>query len=918
MSEALDEEAACIAVIGMACRFPGARDPEEFWANLVAGADSVTRFPPQRASGGQGRVYVPAGAFVTDPDWFDAGYFGYSPREAQIIDPQHRVFMECAVEALEAAGCDPERHPGAIGVYAGAGDTAYAATLRAHQATLPSVTDWEIRLATGADFLTSRVAYKLGLRGPTITVRAACATSLVAVHLAAQGLLAGDCDLALAGGVTIRLPAEPSLYTEGGVVSPDGMCRSFDAGAQGLVGGQGACVVALKRLPEALTAGYPIHAIMRGSAVNNDGADRIGYTAPSIEGQSAVIRTAQLVAGVDPQTITYVEAHGSATPIGDPIEIAALTRAFQAGSQRRGYCAIGSVKTNIGHTDAAAGGAGFIKTVMALEHGYIPPSLHFTEPNPQIDFETTPFRVVTRLRPWQPEGIPRRAGVNSFGIGGTNAHVVLEQPPPLSPSDPSGPWQLLVLSAKTPTVLDAMTDRLAAHLRAHPDLSLPDVAWTLQVGRREHSHRRYTVVRSSEDALRVLEGPERHRLISSAGARPDHTDHLTRRAELTSVGERWLAGTPISWEDIHRGERRLRVALPTYPFERQRHIVEPEVRAVRVRSLEEPAGDADVQETVAGLYAEMLGLDSLDPDESFFDLGGDSLIAAQLLIRIRKIFPVELSLRSIFEAPTANALAALIAGGMDPLTGVTHRTPWLVCRERRPEATGDLYCFPHTAGMPGEFARWSDRLPNLRVWGVQPPGRGARLLERPYTRMTALVDAVVDSVTFEGRYILFGHSLGALVAFEVTRALRRLGHDQPDGLLVSGCPPPAASAAFAGPPVHSLPDQDLLAEIERRWGPLPDEIRQDSASLGSALACFRADLELLATYRYQPGEPLDCPIAALGGTADPVSAALHGWRDYTRGSYDLHTFSGGHFYFRERRRDVLRFVHYATTREWAE
>jgi polyketide synthase PksJ len=522
------------------------------------------------------------------------------------------------------------------------------------------VTDWEISLATGADFLTSRVAYKLGLRGPTITVRAACATSLVAVHLAAQGLLAGDCDLALAGGVTIRLPAEPSLYTEGGIVSPDGRCRSFDAGAQGLVGGQGACVVALKRLPEALMAGDPIHAIMRGSAVNNDGPDRIGFTAPSVEGQSAVIRTAQLVAGVDPQTITYVEAHGSATPIGDPIEIAALTRAFQTGSGRRGHCAIGSVKTNIGHADTAAGGAGFIKTVMALEHGYIPPSLHFTEPNPQIDFEASPFRVATQLRQWQPEGIPRRAGVSSFGIGGTNAHVVLEQPPAPRPSGPSSPWQLLVLSAKTPTALDAMTDRLAAYLRAHPELSLPDVAWTLQVGRREHPHRRYAVVHGSEDALRVLEGPERHRLISSsAGAMPDRTDHPTRRAELTSVGERWLAGTPISWEDIHRGERRLRVPLPTYPFGRQRHIVEPEVPAARVRAPEEPA-DADVQQTVAGLFAEMLGLDALDPDDSFFDLGGDSLIAAQLLIRIKKIFPVELSIRSIFEAPTAKALAAMI------------------------------------------------------------------------------------------------------------------------------------------------------------------------------------------------------------------------------------------------------------------
>lgn len=933
MSGALDEEAAQIAVIGMACRFPGARDPEEFWANLAAGVDSVTRFPPRPVPGGQGS-YIPAGAFVTGPEWFDAGYFGYSPREAQIIDPQQRVFLECAAEALEDAGCDPERHRGPIGVYAGSGDTSYAATLRARQATLPSVTDWEIRLATGADFLTSRVAYKLGLRGPTITVRAACATSLVAVHLAAQGLLAGDCDLALAGGVTIRLPAEPGLYAEGGVVSPDGRCRSFDAGARGLVGGQGACVVALKRLPEALADGYPVRAIMRGSAVNNDGPDRIGYTAPSVDGQAAVIRTAQLVAGVEPRTITYVEAHGSATPIGDPIELTALTRAFQAGPQygpgQRGYCGIGSVKTNIGHTDAAAGGAGFIKTVLALERGFLPPSLHFTEPNPQIDFEASPFRVVTRLRRWQPEGMPRRAGVSSFGIGGTNAHVVLEQPPPPGPAGPSGPWQLLVLSARTPAALDAMTGRLAAHLRAHPELSLPDVAWTLQVGRREHSHRRYAVVRGREDALRVLDGQDRHRLVSSAAPAPGHTvsgdagdaGDPASEAGLATAGERWLAGKPVCWADLHPGEHRRRVPLPAYPFERRRHIVEPEVPAALPQAPQEPAperpaGEASVQQTVAGLFAEMLGLDEIDPDDSFFDLGGDSLVATQLLVRIRKIFPAQLTLRSVFEAPTAAAFAALISGRMSPPGGGPRRTPWLVCREPRPEAAGDLYCFPHAGGVPGEFARWSDGLPGLRVWGVQPPGRGARLLEPPCTRMTALVDAVVDSVPFEGRYLLFGHSLGALVAFEVTRALRRLGRSQPGCLLVSACPPPAASASFAGAPAHCLPDQDLLAEIERRWGPLPGEIRQDADVLAATLACYRADLELLATYAYQPGEPLDCPVAVLGGTADPVSGALPGWREVTSGPYDLHTFPGGHFYFREQRHDVLRLVHHMTAREWA-
>ncbi|MFI7136118.1 thioesterase II family protein [Nonomuraea sp. NPDC050153] len=250
------------------------------------------------------------------------------------------------------------------------------------------------------------------------------------------------------------------------------------------------------------------------------------------------------------------------------------------------------------------------------------------------------------------------------------------------------------------------------------------------------------------------------------------------------------------------------------------------------------------------------------------------------------------------------------------MTGMTHRTPWLVGRERHPEATSDLYCFPHAAGMLGEFVRWSDKLPNLRVWGVQPPGRGARLFEPPFTRMTALVDAIIDSVHFEGGYALFGHSSGALVAFEVVRALRRLGRDQPHCLLISACVPPSEIVAFVGPPIYSLPDQDLLVEVERRWGPIPNEIRQDADVLKSTLACFRADLELVATYQYQPEEPLDCPIVALGGSADRVSTTLQGWRDYTRRPYELHTFPGRHFYFREGPHDVLRLIRDVTTREW--
>ncbi|HEY3685973.1 MAG TPA: beta-ketoacyl synthase N-terminal-like domain-containing protein [Streptosporangiaceae bacterium] len=657
-----EPDAGHIAVIGLSCRYPGASGPEEFWRNLVAGVDSITRLPPRPIpAGGDGDgAYVPAGGFLTDPEWFDAGYFGFTPREARIIDPQQRVFLECAVEALENAGCDPDRHPGAIGVYAGGSDTEYAAILRSRKADLPSVTNWEIRLATGADFLSTRVAYKLGLRGPAVTVRAACATSLVAVHLAAQSLLAGDCDVALAGGACVHVPAAPAEYTEGGIVATDGVCRAFDAAAQGIVSGNGAGVVVLKRLPEAVEDGDPIRAVIRGSAINNDGADRIGFTAPGVAGQAAAIRGAQLLADVDPGTVTYVEAHGTATPIGDPIEVAALTEVFGAASGRRGHCALGSVKPNIGHTDTAAGVAGLIKTVMAVERAVIPPSLHFTEPNPEIDFTNGPFRVVTEPTPWRPEAAPRRAGVSSFGMGGANAHVVVEEPPSRPAPAPPAP-QLLVLSAMTAAALDAAAVRLADHLRAHPELPLDEVAWTLQTGRRRLPYRAYAVVDGHDDAVRVLAGRDPGRLITaeSHSHAPD-----AYGGPLEAAGRHWLAREPVAWEDL-RGARPAKVALPTYPFERLRHVVDPPAvspEAPATRPVTGRAVESGVRPVVAGLFAEMLGLPpgDLDPDDSFFDLGGDSLVATQVLVKIRQAYHVELTLRAMLEAPTATAFATLV------------------------------------------------------------------------------------------------------------------------------------------------------------------------------------------------------------------------------------------------------------------
>ncbi|MGD3111880.1 type I polyketide synthase [Streptomyces sp. YGL11-2] len=910
-----------LAVIGMSGRFPGAASLDEFWSNLVNGLDTITREPAQIFPGGgtdgADQSYVPARGRLDAPEWFDADYFGYSAKEAFLIDPQHRIFLECSVAALEDAGADPDRFRGAIGVYGGSTETYYAQTLLAQRERLAGVTEDEILLGTAPDFLASRTAERLGLRGPAIAVQSACATALVALHTAGRGLLAGDCDMALAGGVAVHVPPKKITWTgPDGTLAPDGTCRAFDARGEGTVASNGVGVVVLKRLSDALADGDPIRAVLRGSAVTNDGSARIGFTAPSVEGQAAAVREAQLAAGTDARTITYVEAHGTATPLGDPIEVAALTDAFRSDTGEKGFCWIGSVKTNIGHADAAAGAAGFLKTVLALEHGKIPPSLHHTAANPQIDFESSPFRVVTRLRDWEPYGTTRRAGVSSFAVGGVNAHLVLEEAPARPAHESVRRAQLFVHSARTATALRARVRQVAAHLRANPELPSADVAWTLQTGRREHEHRAFTVVsgrraraldldgggdvrltvsgepprkrpvvflfpgkvgpaeawqlRASEPAFHkafdaCLEGidpglardvrevargiawprdpavrdtyafaleyslamlwqrwgvepdavfgtgvgslvaavvagaislPDALRLVTAfpAGTEPGNSGPTTlldgisprplrvpvvlgdgawhgagstigadqwanefRGQEVpddalstlladadrillqigagstlvslarkqpahtpahlllsglpdvesagddvlsvlyTALGRLWLSGAPISWEGVHDGERRTRTPLPTYPFERlpylMRHPAEAAEEAARAtgpqpaptpdrtpqpadgtvpdgppakpQDSEEPAvTDQPADDTplalVLRLFGEALGLSDIEPDESFFELGGDSLIAAKLLVKIRSVYPVEIKMRSLFSAATAADLAELI------------------------------------------------------------------------------------------------------------------------------------------------------------------------------------------------------------------------------------------------------------------
>ncbi|HEU4557555.1 MAG TPA: amino acid adenylation domain-containing protein, partial [Longimicrobium sp.] len=524
----LDDRENDIAVVGMACRLPGARDAAELWRNLCAGVESISFFSEDelREAGVSTNAlrdpaYVPAHGALPEAWCFDAPFFGVSRREAQAMDPQQRVLLECAWSALEDAGVDPARFPGAIAVFAGSASSApHLWRVLADEALVADVGREVARFANARDFLTTRISYKLGLRGPSVVVQTACSTSLVAIHLACQSLLNRECDLALAGGATIASDQVFGYrYQEGGILSPDGHCRAFDARAAGTVGASGAGMVALKRFADAVRDGDPIRAVVKGSAINNDGAGTVGFTAPSVRGQAKAIAEALEVAGVDPAEVSYVETHGTGTALGDPVEIAALSQVFRTATDRKGFCALGALKASIGHTDTAAGVAGFIKTVLALEHRTIPPTLHFTSPNPETGLEDSPFFVNTALRPWETDdGAPRRAGVSSFGMGGTNAHAVLEEAPALPASASTDAAQLLVLSAKSEAALEQMRARLAAHLAEHPGLPLADVAFTLQAGRAAHPHRWAAAARDADEARAALAGEGGRKPVSRRAA----------------------------------------------------------------------------------------------------------------------------------------------------------------------------------------------------------------------------------------------------------------------------------------------------------------------------------------------------------------------------------------------------------------
>lgn len=663
-----------IAIIGMAGQFPESSTLKAFWDHLSSGHELIRFFSSEEllAAGIDPRVvqssnYVKAKGMLEQVDYFDAHFFGYSPREAECIDPQQRLMLQWAWAALEDAGYDPTSYEDLIGVFVSSSLSSYFfLNLFSHLYGSRGGSQDEMLMVMGneKDFLATRISYKLNLRGPSKTIQTACSSSLVSVHDACKSLMNYECDMAIAGGVSVSFPQNSGyFYSNEGINSPDGHCRAYDHKAAGTLIGNGGGIVVLKRLSEALAEGDTIRAVIKGSAVNNDGAGKVGYTAPSIEGQAYVIASAHLAAGVNPQTISYIEGHGTGTILGDPVEVAALTSAFRVQTQAKQFCAIGSVKTNIGHLDAAAGIAGLIKTVLCLEHKQIVPSLHFEKPNPGMSLDKSPFYVNTDLANWKRVNGPLRAGVSSFGIGGTNVHVILEEAPVSDELPSSKPHYLLPFSAKTPDALRDILRSFADIILETPYL-LADIAYTLQVGRKSLDHRTCFFCRNKEEAKmqvdKYLAGITSEFKVSS-------------QSPECLLALQWLKRDIVNWASLYKFEKRKRVPLPTYPFEKKRYLIFPKPLLGTISDTDYPAikyqtehkhpyaaAQNKIEELLVAIWENSLRTKGISIDDNFFALGGDSLLALEVVEALRKTFHINITLQQLFEHTSIRAIALFV------------------------------------------------------------------------------------------------------------------------------------------------------------------------------------------------------------------------------------------------------------------
>jgi acyl transferase domain-containing protein len=665
-----------IAIIGMACRFPGAETVDQFWRNLSNGLESLSDFSnykPQKDAGldRSSLPFIKVNNLISDFDCFDADFFGVSSREAALMDPQHRLFLECAWTALEHAGYNPEQQPGLTGLYAGVYANYYLLrNIYPSQKAIDPASEIAITLGNEKDHLTTYTAYKLNLKGPVATIQATCASGLASVHLACESLLTYSSDMMLAGGVTISVPQNGGyLYQEGGLLSSDGHVRSFDATASGTVYSNGVGIVVLKRLSSAIQDGDTVFAVIKGSAMNNDGAAKIGYTAPSANSQVEVIKRALSNAEANPNSISYVEGHGTGTPMGDSIEIEALESAYKG--MEVGQCALGSVKSNIGHLGPASGISGLIKVALSLHHRKLVPSINFTKMEGKLEEQQNPFYINTNFRNWEFPG-KLKAGVSAFGLGGTNVHVILEESPKALPSSAPPPSKFIFsLSAANLDSLSRMIIRMRDFLVQNSEINPLDLAFTLHVGRKAFPVRFAIVFKSIGELIESINKAitcfphclkDTSKIENRSETNLNSVKHLKSAYELSNedalqdLANLWQQGESIRWEEFYKSTNALRIPLPAYAFLKKRHwIEEPRNNSSDFDSVA-CENSEDIVKDVTLLWKQHLGIEEVNLEDNFFESGGTSLSATSLVTGIQMKFGIEMELKDFFEKPTVEGI----------------------------------------------------------------------------------------------------------------------------------------------------------------------------------------------------------------------------------------------------------------------
>lgn len=914
-----DNHEMSIAIIGMSGRFPAANNIDEFWNNICNAEEAISFFTEQEmfAEGIDANLtrnsnYVPAGGVLEDADKFDADFFGFTPNEARLLNPQHRVFLECVWAAMENAGYPPASYPGIVGVYAGSSSNFYLRQhLQANEKIVQSAGDFQLVILNSKDQLTTRVSHALNLTGPSINIQTACSTSLVAVHLACQSLLSGECNLALAGAVSIQSSQKTGyLFREGMTLSPDGHCRAFDANAKGTIGGNGTGVVVLKRYSDAIADGDRIDAIIRSTAINNDGNLKIGYTAPSIQRQADVIAEAIEMANLTADCISYVETHGTGTLLGDPIEIAGLKQAFAHSSNETQFCAIGSVKSNIGHLDVAAGIAGLIKTVLCLKHKVLPASINFDNPNPNIDFKNSPFYVNQQTCAWSTLKLPRRAGVSSFGIGGTNAHIILEEAPNISITKSKQQNHLLCISAKTSTELDRQQQQLIEFLDKNKNCNLRDIACTLALGREHFPHRRALIYEANEDqSIKLLATVEEFVDKNSANEYSnsflshDQNEQLTSKI-LESLGHSWCLGHKINFKKLFSIEKYQRLALPTYPFRRDRHWVDLPQQIKSTNNLHNPennvltetipttrpSSNTEIKNKLFSIWEEVLGLNNIDIEDDFFEIGGHSLLTVQLITSISKEFSINLPVVWVTENSTiAKQLAYLSTATFK----ISQEYQPLVQYRNAQNSTEKPIFLIHPGHAGAEVYQEFSKLIKEGVAVYAIDSYNLYHHQNPILSLVELAQyyiKVIQQVSPHGPYRLGGWSLGGTIAFEMAYQLQKSGHEIEDLFLIDSFVFNDLSETYSA----QLDQFFYSLEDETSFLKLPVEYQK------KILAIYPVELNLLRKYRaknyngsvilFNATLPLKLKhelSAAEKNMLDTMKDA-NGWRDYI---VDLKEFS---------------------------